>query len=191
MLGRDEEALESFRTSTYLWSLPGTSRGTCSANRASCSEVRPAAYEGFGQAYFRLGQSEQAFQVYSQAIAIDPTDANGFAGRADVLADAQAARRRRHRLFRGDPARLRRIRGPSAGEGSSAPTRAMTSSRWPTSTARSRSIRSSPRPTRTGACVYARRGENEQALADYDALIRLLPNNAGRLQGSRRRFWSA
>ena len=44
------------------------------------------AYEGFGQAYHRLGQDEQAYQAYSQAIAIDPTDANGFAGRGDVLA---------------------------------------------------------------------------------------------------------
>ncbi len=87
MLGRDEEALESFRTSVSLWNLPGNQPwNVLPQNRGKLLRSKAGSYEGFGQAYLRLGQTEQAFQMYSQAIAIDPTDPNGFAGRADVLA---------------------------------------------------------------------------------------------------------
>jgi tetratricopeptide (TPR) repeat protein len=87
MLGRDEEALESFRTSTNLWSLPQNQpQSVLPANRAKMIRGRAGAHEGLGQAYHRLGQDELAFQAYSAAISIDATDPNGYAGRGEVLA---------------------------------------------------------------------------------------------------------
>ena len=87
MLGRDEEALESFRTSVNLWSRAGNQPWTVlPQNQGRLIRSKAGSYEGFGQAYLRLGQAEQAFQMYGQAVAIDPTDPNAFAGRAEVLA---------------------------------------------------------------------------------------------------------
>ncbi len=87
MLGRDEEALQSFRTSTDLWSQPQNQpQSVLPANRAKMFRGHAGAHEGLGQAYHRLGQDELAFQAYSAAISIDATDPNGYAGRGDVLA---------------------------------------------------------------------------------------------------------
>src|SRR5262249_13692316 len=77
MLGRDQDALESFQQAVSLFSLPEDS-----GNKPG----RAAAYQGLGQAYHRLGQDGPAAGAYNQAIAIYPTDPNAFAGRGDVLA---------------------------------------------------------------------------------------------------------
>ncbi len=86
MVGRDEEALESFRTSIALWEQPQNRGGAMGGQgRGQIVRGRAGAYEGLGQSYHRLGQDEQAYAAYSQAVVIDPTDPNGHAGRAEIL----------------------------------------------------------------------------------------------------------
>jgi tetratricopeptide (TPR) repeat protein len=179
MLGRDEEALESFRTSTNLWSLPGNQPwNVAPQRRGKLLRSKAGAYEGFGQAYFRLGQNEQAFQMYSQAISIDPTDANGFAGRGDVLATLKlldAADSDYSEAIRLDPAHSRAL----CGRGN------VRSDRGRDELALadfSRAIELDPKYAKaysSRTIVYARRGQNEQALSDCDFLIRLLPDSPG------------
>ncbi len=179
MLGRDEEALESFRTSTYLWSLPGNQPwNVVSQDRAKLLRSMAGAHEGFGQAYFRLGQTEQAFQLYSQAIAIDPTDANGYAGRADVLAALKlldSADKDYSEAIRLDATHSRALCGRGI----------VRSDQGHDELALAdfdRAIELDPKYAKSysyRSIVYARRGQNEKALDDCDALIRLLPDSPG------------
>ena len=135
MLGRDEEALQSFRTSTDLWSQPQNQpQSVLPANRAKMFRGHAGAHEGLGQAYHRLGQDELAFQAYSAAISIDATDPNGYAGRGDVLASLKlldAALTDFDEAIRLDPAHC----APTAGAGSSDLNSAVTNPPSPTSTA--------------------------------------------------------
>ncbi len=179
MLGRDEEALESFRTSASLWGAAGNQPGNVlPQHRANLIRSKAGAYEGLGQAYFRLGQSEQAFQMYSQAIAIDPTDANAHAGRGDVLAYLKlldSADTDYTEAIRLDSAHSRAFCGrgivrSDQGNDELALADFNRAIELDATFARAYSYRS---------VIYARRGQNEQALADCDALIRLLPENAG------------
>ena len=86
MLGRNEEALDSFRTAVNLWNQPENRTRISSADgRAQLNHGRAAAYQGLGQAYYRVGYKDMAVQAYTEAIAIDASDPNAFAGRADVL----------------------------------------------------------------------------------------------------------
>src|SRR5262249_31091606 len=62
MLGRDQEALESFQESVRLWRWQGP---------RTPKRSLAGAYEGLGQAYHRLGQEPAALEAYNQAIAID------------------------------------------------------------------------------------------------------------------------
>ena len=112
-------------------------------------------------------------EAYNQAIAIDPTDPNGFAGRGDVLAAQRLfdqAIADYSEAIRLDPSHSRAF----AGRGIVFSAWAATSRRWPTWTARSHSIPNSPRRTVTG-CRPLAPGQNELALADYDAVIPLCP----------------
>jgi tetratricopeptide (TPR) repeat protein len=179
MLGRNEEALESFRTSTYLWSQAGNQpRNVSPRNGDKLLRGKAGSYEGFGQAYFRLGQNEQAFQAYSQAIAIDPTDANGFAGRADVLANIKlldSADNDYSEAIRLDPKHSRALCGrgivrSDQGHDELAVADFNRAIELDAKYARAYSYRS---------VIYARRGQNDKALADCDALIRLLPDSPG------------
>jgi tetratricopeptide (TPR) repeat protein len=179
MLGRNEEALESFRTSTYLWGVPGNQPWNVGqGDRARLLRSKAGAYEGFGQAYFRLGQTEQAFQVYSQAIAIDPSDANAFAGRADVLATLKlldSADKDYTEAIRLDSTHSRALCGRGI----------VRSDQGHDELALAdfdRAIELDPKYARSysyRSVVYARRGQNEKALDDCDALIRLLPESPG------------
>ena len=169
MLGRDQEALESFLVSTRLWAGQG---------RSVPPRSRAGAYEGLGQAYHHLGQDAPAAAAYNQAIAIDPTDPNAFAGRGDVLAT--------QRLFdeaiadyteaiRLDPSHSRAFAGRgilfyNLGRDEAALTDLDQAIAIDPQFARAYSYRGAAR---------ARRGQNEQALADYDRLIELMPENAG------------
>jgi tetratricopeptide (TPR) repeat protein len=86
MLGRDQEALESFQQSVNLWSQRWNQpNSVLPRNRAKVTRSQAGAYEGLGQSYHRLGQDAAAVEAYNQAIAIDPTDPNAFTGRGDVL----------------------------------------------------------------------------------------------------------
>jgi tetratricopeptide (TPR) repeat protein len=177
MLGRDEEALESFRTSANLWSQPGNQPwNVAPQHRARLVRSKAGAYEGFGLAYCRLGQNEQAFQMYSQAISIDPTDANGFAGRGDVLATLKlldSADSDYSEAIRLDPTHSRAY----CGRGS------VRSDQGHDELALAdfgRAIEFDPRYAKAysyRSTLYARRGQNEKALTDCDALIRLLPES--------------
>ncbi len=179
MVGRDEEALESFRTAVYLWSQPENQPSTVGpADRAKMLRGRAGTYEGFGQSYFRLGQNEQAYQAYTQAIAIDPTDANGFAGRGDVLATLKlldAAEADYAEAIRLDASHSRTYCGRGiirydTGRDELALADLDRAIALDPSFARCYSYRGG---------LHAQRAQNELALADYDALVRLLPDNAG------------
>ncbi len=86
MMGRNEEALESFRIATNLWNQPENRPLFSSPNgRGQLIRGRAAAYQGLGQAYYRVGHKDMSVQAYTEAISIDPSDPNGFAGRGDVL----------------------------------------------------------------------------------------------------------
>jgi tetratricopeptide (TPR) repeat protein len=179
MLGRDEEALESFRTSTNLWSLPQNQPlSVMPTNRAKMIRGHAAAYQGFGQAYHRLGQDELAFQAYSQAISIDATDPNGFAGRGDVLASLKlldAAESDFNEAIRLDPTHSRAYCGRGI-------VRSDLGRDEPALTDFDRAISLDPKYAKAYSHrggLHARRGQNELALADYDALIQVLPDNAG------------
>jgi tetratricopeptide (TPR) repeat protein len=179
MLGRDAEALESFRVSTNLWNQPqNQSRAVTSGDRAKILRSRAGAYEGLGQAHLRLGQTELAFQAYSEAISIDQTDANGFAGRADVLVALKlldAAESDYTKAIRLDAAHSRAYCGrgiarSELGRDEHALADLDRAIALDAQFAKAYSYRGG---------LHARRGQNELALADYDSLIRLMPDNAG------------
>jgi tetratricopeptide (TPR) repeat protein len=179
MVGRDEEALESFRTSIHLWGQPQNQPQFMGAgDRAKMVRGRAGAYEGFGQAYHRLGQDEQAFQAYSQAISIDATDPNGFAGRGDVLATLKlfdTADADYTEAIRLDSTYSRAWCGrgiirSELGRDELALADLDRAIALDRAYAKAYSYRGG---------LHTRRGQNELALADYDALIRLLPGNAG------------
>ena len=179
MLGRDQDASRASSDRCALeppWNVPLVYPAPATANMI---RGRAGAYEGLGQAYHRLGQDAAAIEAYNQAIAIDPTDPNAFAGRGDVLAGATAVRSGDRRLHRGDPARCDALAGLRQPGDRAATAWAATRRRWPTWTGPSRSTRSSPRRTATGAPRMRVGGRTSLALADYDALIKLMPENAG------------
>ena len=179
MLGRDQEALESFRLAVHLWSQPQNQPGAMtSGSRAKILRSKAGAYEGLGQAYHRLGQNELAFQAYTEAMAIDNSDANGFAGRGDVLAALKlldAAESDYSEAIRLNSAHSRALCGrgivrSDLGRDEPALADLDRAIAIDTKYAKAYSYRGG---------LYARRGQNELALADYDALVRLMPDNAG------------
>jgi tetratricopeptide (TPR) repeat protein len=169
ILGRDEEALQSFQTSVNLWGLFQNQR---------FKSGRSGAYQGLGQAYHRLGQDELAYQAYTTAISINANDANGFAGRGDVLASLKlldAAEAEFNEAIRLDPGHSRAYCGRGI-------VRSDLGRDDDALTDFDRAISLDPKfgkaySHRGG--LHARRGQNELALADYDALIQVLPDNAG------------
>ena len=169
MLGRDEEALQSFQTSVSLWSLFQNQRFTSS---------RSAAYQGLGQAHHRLGQDELAYQAYSTAISINANDPNGFAGRGDVLASLKlldAAESDFNEAIRLEPGHSRAYCGRGIVRSDLGRDEAAL-------TDFDRAIILDPKFVKAYSHrggLHARRGQNELALADYDALIQVLPDNAG------------
>jgi tetratricopeptide (TPR) repeat protein len=179
MLGRDEEALQSFLAATQLWALPENQPGVNFAKgRSQLRRGRASAYEGLGQASHRLGRDEQAFQAYSEAINTDPTDPNGFAGRGDTLAALhllEAAVSDYTDAIRLDPSHSRAYCGRGIALldlGRDEPALADFNQ------AISLDSKFAKAYHHRGA-LRARRGENEAALADYDVLIGLLPKYAG------------
>lgn len=181
MLGRNEEALDSFRIATNLWNLPENRNrwsGISASGRAQLVRGRAAAYQGLGQAYYRVGQRDLAVQAYSEAIAINPSDPNAFAGRGDVLqvlqmtTDALADYSEAIRL---DPTHSRALAGRGIVYGDlGRDDRALSDL--------SRAIELDPDFARAYSHrggIYARRGENEAALSDYNTLLKLVPGAAG------------
>ena len=86
--------------------------------------------------------------------------------------------RRRSRVTTRPFAATRHIRELSPGGARPSPGSVRTNSRSPSSTKPSGSTRASPGARAFAARMLAQRGQNEQALADFDAVIRLVPDDA-------------
>lgn len=169
MMGRNAEALESFRTAITLWNLPQNRRNIAG---------RAAAYQGLGQSSHRLGDDNAAVQAYDQAISIYPADPNGFAGRGEVFESMRMADRALtdyNEAIRLNPAHTRAYCGRGIANfalGRDGPALADLDKAiaLDSSLAKAYSFR---------GAILARQGRNDQALADYDTIIRLLPTRAG------------
>jgi tetratricopeptide (TPR) repeat protein len=169
MLGRDQAALESFLTSTRLWSWQGFA-----APRASVA----AAYQGLGQAYHRLGQEIPAGESYNKAISINPSDPNGFAGRGEVLASQRIfdqAIADFDEAIRLDPSHSRAFASRGIvyyglGRDEAALADLDKAVALDPKFARAYSYR---------GAAHSRRGQNELAIADFDAVTKLMPQDAG------------
>jgi tetratricopeptide (TPR) repeat protein len=179
MLGRDQDALESFQQSMSLWNMPQYSpRSVLPQHGPRMVRGRAGAYQGLGQAYHRLGQESAAVESYNAAIAIDPTDPNGFAGRGDVLAS--------QRLFDQAIADFTEAIRLDATHARAFASRGIVFFGLGRDEAAlsdlDQAVALDPRFAKAYSyrgAAHARRGQNELALADYDALIKLLPQNAG------------
>jgi tetratricopeptide (TPR) repeat protein len=171
MLGRNDEALQSFLAATSLWS-------RSQDRRIDGGRQAAAAFQGLGQAYHRLSQDELAVRAYSTAIAIYPADANGFAGRGDALASLRLFDRALADYSEAialDPSHSRAYCGRGA-------------ARYELGRDESaladldRAIALDPKLavaySHRGA-LHARRGHYERALADYDQLVGLVRDQAG------------
>jgi tetratricopeptide (TPR) repeat protein len=182
MLGRNDDALESFRVATNLWGLPENRWGALSAQgHGQLARGRAAAYQGLGAAYYRVGHKDMAVQAYTEAISINPTDPNAFAGRGDVLIALQmfeSALADYNEAIRLDPAHSRALAGRGIAYGELGRDESALSDL-------SRAIEIDPEFARAYShrgAIYARRGENAAALSDYNTLLRLLPGAAGTLK---------
>jgi tetratricopeptide (TPR) repeat protein len=179
MLGRDQEALESFQRAVDLWSRPWNQPSAIlPRNRAKAIRSRAGAYEGLGQSYNRLGQDAAAIEAYNQAIAIDPTDPNAFVGRGDMLAgrnlfdEAIADYAEAVRL---DPAHSRAFAGRGIVLYLQRRDQAAIADF-------DRAIALDPNFLKAYAyrgAAHSRLGQNDLALADFSAEILRMPENAG------------
>ena len=179
MLGRNEEALQSFTTAVNLWNAPDP--GFVNRDQGDQSDEGPrsrGAYEGLGQSYHRLGQDEQAFQAYTQAISIDPSDPNGYAGRGDCLTSLRLldqAVADFTEAIRLDSSHSR----AHAGRGTALADQGRFAAAL---TDFDRAIALDPKFARAYSfrgALHAQMGRNPLALADYDTLIGLIPADAG------------
>jgi tetratricopeptide (TPR) repeat protein len=179
MLGRDQEALESFQRSIAEWNRGWNGpRNVRPKDRAKINRGRAGAYEGIGQSYHRLGQDAAAIEAYNQAIAIDPSDPNAFVGRGDVLSDRQLfdeAMADYTEAIRMDASHSRAFAGRGIalylrGRDEAAIADFDRAIALDSNFAKAYSCRGAAR---------SRLGRNDEGLADYDAVIRLMPENAG------------
>jgi tetratricopeptide (TPR) repeat protein len=179
MLGRDEEALQSFLAATQLWESPeNRPEFNLGRGRAQLRRGRAASYQGLGQAYHRLHQDQQAYEAYSKAIAADATDPNGFAGRADILVALRlldAAQSDYGEAIRLDPSHSRAYRGRGIANfelGRDEPALADLD----------HAIALDPTLAEAYSyrgALHARHAQNEAALGDFDRVVALLPERAG------------
>ncbi len=187
MLGRDQEALESFQQAVALWNrwyniphfnLSGMAGGWPPNRSGEMRHGRAAAYQGLGQAYHRLGQAPAAIEAYNTAISIYPADANSYVGRGDVLLERKLiaeAIADYDRAIQMDPTHSRGYasRGIAhylQGENEKAVADLDQAIAIDPNYAKAYSYR---------GAAHARLGQNELALKDYDAVIRLMPEFAG------------
>lgn len=179
MLGRDQEALESFQRSIWLWNIPGNQPwNVLPGHRGQMFRGAAGAYEGLGQAYHRLGQDAAAFEAYNQAAQIDPSDPNAFAGRADILTSLRrfdAAIADYDRAIQLNPSQSRAHAGRGIVNYLLGRDEAAIADFDRAIAADSNFVKAY---SYRGA-AHSRRGQNEAALADYNAVVRLMPENAG------------
>lgn len=100
MLGKNEDALDSFRQAVRVWNGPASTierfitimpdeglfaprLWTIPNASPSLAQGRATAHSGMGQAYHRLGQDDEAINEYNRAIQTYPNDPNALLGRGD------------------------------------------------------------------------------------------------------------
>ena len=122
----------------------------------------PRAYKNRGYFLSLQGDHERAIADFNEAIRLEPDGCPGVPLAGDDPRLRAATRTVPHRPGKRDPGIRRRAGWP-----------------WPTSMRRSASSPSDPMAYRCRAAALARLGDHKQALADYDAAIRLDPNDPG------------
>jgi tetratricopeptide (TPR) repeat protein len=176
MLGRDEEALQSFQRAINLWESWFYRVGF--GGKAQVVRSHAAAFQGLGQAYHRLGQNELSVQAYAQAIAINPLDPNGFAGRGDTLATLRIfdqAVGDYTEAIRLDSSHSRAYAGRGIALSEQGRLEAALADL-------NQAIKLDPKFAKAYSyrgAIFAQRGQNEQALSDYNTLIGLSPGYSG------------
>jgi tetratricopeptide (TPR) repeat protein len=191
LLGRNQEALDSFTHAVRVWKsasvmdgllpIPNLSRGLSGKTSQQITEGHATAYCGLGQSYHRLRQDEQAILEYDQAIQINPHDPNAYIGRGDchlALGDQDEALADYDEAIRRGPssARAYSTRGKLL-EAMGDDTKALADY--------DRAIQLDPGFTyalRLRASLLSRRGQNERAIADVEAASVLRPEDAGSLK---------
>ncbi len=99
MLGRNDEALDSFNRAVRTWNMasymdpasimegllpvPNLAGSLSKTRSQQIIQGHATAQSGLGQAYHRLGQDEQAILEYDKAIKIYALDPNAYIGRGD------------------------------------------------------------------------------------------------------------
>ena len=184
MLGRNDEALESFHTAIQQWKLPLNQPGSFSFNKSDKVQIirsKAAAYQGAARAYHLLGQDDSALEFANQGIEIDSTDPNGYCGRGDIFASRRAFDRAiadYQRAIQLDPAHSRAIAGLGIVDYEQGHDEAAIAHL-------DRAIELDPQVASAYSyrgALFARRGQNDRALAEYDKLLALYPNDPGALK---------
>ena len=193
MLGRNEDALDSFNHAVRTWNtasfldpasileglmpIPNRTGGLSRKGSQQIVQGQATAYSGLGQAYYRLGQHEQAVIEYNHAIEIYALDPNAYIGRGDcrvALGDHEQALADFNEAIRLGPgySRAYTSRGhlyEVMGQDSRA------------EADYDRAVELDPGHTyalRLRGALQSRRGLNDKAIADIDAATRLRPEDA-------------
>ncbi len=196
MLGRNEDALDSFQRATQVWagpadsgfdlipglfSVPNTAGSLSGKKSLLITQGHATAYSGLGQAHHRLAHDEQAIAAYNQAIEIYASDPNAFVGRADcwaALGDHDQALADYGEALRLNPNHSRAFsRRGRLYEALGQYARAEADY--------DRAIRFDPGFTdalRMRAALLSRLGRNDSAIQDVEAANRLRPEDPGLLK---------
>ena len=188
MLGRDQDALQSFQQSVAIWNLPWNSQGSGltlsliagpSPDRGVPQMIRgAAAYSGTGPGVLSAGPGHRGRRGLQPGDRDQSERSNGFAGRGEVLASQRLydqAIADFNEATRLDPSHSRAFAFHGIVEFELGRDEAALADL-------DRALAIDPKFARAYSyrgAAHARRGQNELALADYDALIKLMPENAG------------
>ncbi len=194
MLGRNDEALETFQRAVRTWSMasfmdpssimegllpvPNLAGSRLPGERArQINQGHATAHSGLGQTYHRLGQDQQAILEYDKAIQIYALDPNAYIGRGDcrvALGDNEQALADYTEAIRLGPnySHAYASRGKlleAMGQDAKA------------EADYDRAIQLDPSfnyALRLRAALLSRHGHDDKAIADADTATRLFPENA-------------
>ena len=194
MLGRNDEALETFHRAVRTWSMasfmdpssimegllpvPNLAGSRLPGERArQINQGHATAHSGLGQTYHRLGQDQQAILEYDKAIQIYALDPNAYIGRGDcrvALGDTEQALADYTEAIRLGPnySRAYASRGKlleAMGQDAKA------------EADYDRAIQLDPSfnyALRLRAALLSRHGRDDKAIADADTATRLFPEDA-------------
>ena len=197
MLGRNDEALESFNRAVRAWKMasfmdpgsimdglfpvPNTAGSLSGKKSLQIIQGHATAHSGLGQAYHRLGQDEQAVVEYNRAIEIYALDPNAYIGRGDCrvsLGDHDQALADYNEAIRLGPdySRAYASRGKlleAMGQDAQAEADYDRAIQLDPSFTYALRLRGPALP----------RGQNDRAIADIEASTRLRPDDAEGIQG--------